>query len=137
MSFVRNSVLCGFAACLTLWCGQASAQTIASFSIPVHGVLLEDDATMTLSGPALNGGAGANVTFNFVLPRDYVNNTEVLVVLSLRSVSTGCGIYLAALQMARSRAGRAAVDSLAGLTAPNPVINVTSTNVFLKTFRLN
>jgi hypothetical protein len=92
---------------------------------------------MTLSGPALNGGSGANVTFNFVLPRDYVNNTEVKIVLSLRSVSTACGIYLAALQMARSRAGRPEVVSLDGLTAPNPVINATSTNVFLKTFKIN
>jgi hypothetical protein len=137
MSRIRNSVLCGFSACLTLFSAQASAQTIASFGIPVYSLREDGETTSSITGINLGATGTSGVTLNFVLPRDYVNDSEVAVLLFLKSFSVSCSIRFAAAQMTRSRAGQAQINSLDGLTAPNPVINVTSNNIFQRAFRLN
>ena len=134
----KTILLCGFLAWHTLWPGSASAQKINSFGIPVNSALLSGETSVTITGVALLAAGPSTLTINFVLPRDYVNDSEVEVLLSMRATSASCSFLFEALSMQRVRAGRAPTSGLAGLTAPGPVITAPAPQVvFLKKYRIN
>ena len=77
-------------------------------------------------------------SLNFVLPRDYDNDAEVLIVLYLASGSPPCAIRLVPAELTRRR-GRAPVgnSNTFGLSAGNQFVNFPeSGNTVLKTLRL-
>jgi hypothetical protein len=88
-SLVRLAVLGVAIACP----GVAAAGT-ASFSIPAGAMIPDGAAALVPAALQLPDQSGPRVFFNFVLPRDYVSNTDVTIVLHYGSLSTSCQFLL-------------------------------------------
>jgi len=89
---MRTSLIAAAAAafCIVLTCSApATAQPNASFSIPVAAAVL-DGATLVIGAIVLPASDNSTFAFDFVLPRNYVNDTEVLVVLNLSADDSPC-----------------------------------------------
>ena len=137
---MRTSLVAAAAAAFCIvssWSAPATAQPNASFSIPVAATILTGGATLTLGAIVLPSSNTTTFAFDFVLPRDYVNDTEVTVVLNLSADNSPCTLRLAGDTMVRRRSPRAVVLGLAGLTAPNPNVDFPSANVLLRQFTIN
>ena len=136
---MRTSLIAAAAAAFFIfssWSAPATAQPNASFSIPVAATIL-GGATLVIGAIALPASNTTTFAFDFVLPRDYVNDTEVLVVLNLSADDSPCTLRLVADTMGRRRAPRPVILGLAGLTAPNPNVDFPSANVLLRQFSIN
>jgi hypothetical protein len=128
MTSIRNIVLCGFSACLAFWSLPATAQTVVSLNIPVTG-LFTSDATERFNKIRLPDTGSPIFAFTFVLPRDYINNSEVLVVLHLAASSgTPCGVRLEVQNLTRVRGGVGIGENSTGLTPTALVTNFTLAN---------
>jgi hypothetical protein len=121
-------------ACLVLWSPLASAQ-VASFSIPLHATL-EDGGFP----PGLTAGfaptGNRDLSFTFDLPRDYVNNTAVSIVLLVSSNSGPCSARLIPHRMMRRRGGTPVLDTLDGVDGGNAVFNIPELMDINKTFKI-
>ena len=136
MSFVKRSYVCGFSAALVLWSAPAMGQNLASFSIPVFASRLEG-ATFGASSIVLPSSGTPDFTVNFVLPRDYVINGEVLVVIYLTTPTVPCSIRFVPSALVRQRGNATSVSGLVGINGGSPVVNFPTTGAtVLKNFRI-
>jgi len=137
---IATSRSIGFACAigLALWASPASAGT-TSFSYPTLATSPSGSgASISAFGIGLPSTGTSGFHLNFNLPRDYVNNGRVKIVMQLLSGGTPCTTKFGAYFLIRTRAGRPRWDGSAGLTATNgsPTIYFPGQDIIAKVFSL-
>jgi hypothetical protein len=138
MSSIRNSVLCGFSACFVFWSLSATAATVVSLNIPLQGTFIGSGTTESFNKLRLPDAGNPNFAFTFALPRDYINNSEVSVLLHLTVPSgTPCSAVLQSLLLTRSRGGVPVSEGIIGVT-PSLTTNFTAAGtIAIRSFKIN
>jgi hypothetical protein len=97
--------------------------TDRSFAIPTSAVVVGGIGAGN-TAIELPDGATTTLFVNFVLPRDYVHNQPVKILLYLSSSAAPCTVLLAPEQLLRFRVGAPAVKNPSGLSVRSPTVNL-------------
>jgi hypothetical protein len=120
--------------CSAMW-AQPAAAVLASFDIPPMATQGIGDAVVNGTNIELTGNL-PGFRINFTLPRNYVNNTEVLIVIYFTAGASPCQIRFEATELTRKRPGATTVTDLSGLSG-NTTFNINLSTVVQKNFKLN
>lgn len=113
----------------------------ASFSIPGGGAMVGDGgATVAPGGVFLPATGTPSASFTFVVPRDYVRNSTISLVLYLHAVPESCTFVLVPTTVVHRRPGEP-VDGETSVLAPKDGSNVVAAPAsnsvpFTKTYAL-
>ena len=124
--------LCALTACAVLW-SQPAFAVLASFDYPLKATDLAGGALGGANSITLPNSGSPGFVMNFVLPRDYTNNTAVKIIVYLTpSNLTPCQIRLVPAQLQRKRVGAGAVNNLAGLSSTSTQVNFDGSGVVVQ-----
>jgi hypothetical protein len=133
---------CGFSrrclyvltACASVW-AQPAAAVFGSISYPLMAVDPGAGGTTVAAVSVTLPTTNPSFSINFVLPRDYKNNTPVKIVFNMLATET-CEARVVATAMTRRRAGALQVSVLAGLSGGGQVAFSSGSVIAQKAFTL-